>query len=152
MTSDGEPKLLDFGIAKLVEGQDGVTQMPTLAGAITPDYASPEQVRGEAVTTATDVYSLGVLLYELLTGQRPYRLKTCSPDEIARAITDQEPERPSTAVTKVEQPPPLLPDARSLRGDIDNIVLMALRKEPARRYASVGQFSEGSGVTWKACR
>ena len=107
VTSDGEPKLLDFGIAKLVEGQDGVTQMPTLAGAMTPDYASPEQVRGEAVTTATDVYSLGVLLYELLTGQRPYRLKTRSPDEIARAITDQEPERPSTALTKVETAAPI---------------------------------------------
>ncbi|MEY2519688.1 MAG: eukaryotic-like serine/threonine-protein kinase, partial [Verrucomicrobiota bacterium] len=92
VTADGEPKLLDFGIAKLIEGQDAFTQMQTLPGAMTPDYASPEQVRGEAMTTSTDVYSLGVLLYEILTGQRPYRLKTRSPDEIARAITDQEPE------------------------------------------------------------
>jgi tetratricopeptide (TPR) repeat protein/tRNA A-37 threonylcarbamoyl transferase component Bud32 len=142
VTADGEPKLLDFGIAKLVEGQDAFTQVQTLAGVMTPDYASPEQVRGEAMTTSTDVYSLGVLLYELLTGQRPYRLKTRRADEIARAITDQEPERPSTVLTKVDHPPSSILDSRSLRGDIDNIVLMALRKEPQRRYASVEQFSE----------
>jgi serine/threonine-protein kinase len=143
VTADGEPKLLDFGIAKLLEGQDAFTQpQATLAGAMTPDYASPEQVRGEQMTTSTDVYSLGVLLYELLTGQRPYRLKTRSADEIARAITDQEPERPSTALTNTDNPPSSILDPRSLRGDLDNIVLMALRKEPSRRYASVGQFSE----------
>jgi eukaryotic-like serine/threonine-protein kinase len=143
VTAAGEPKLLDFGIAKLMEGHDALTQTQTLVtGVMTPDYASPEQVRGEAMTTSTDVYSLGVLLYELLTGQRPYRLKTRSPDEIARAITDQEPERPSTAVTKIDHPPSSSLDSRSLRGDIDNIVLMALRKEPQRRYASVEQFSE----------
>jgi tetratricopeptide (TPR) repeat protein len=142
VTADGEPKLLDFGIAKLVEGQDAFTQVQTLAGVMTPDYASPEQVRGEAMTTSSDVYSLGVLLYEILTGQRPYRLKTRTPAEIARAITDQIPERPSTAVTKIDHPPSSILDPRSLRGDIDNIVLMALRKEPSRRYASVEQFSE----------
>jgi serine/threonine protein kinase len=142
VTADGEPKLLDFGIAKLVEGQDAFTQVQTLAGVMTPDYASPEQVRGEAMTTSSDVYSLGVLLYEILTGQRPYRLKTRTPAEIARAITDQIPERPSTAVTKIDHPPSSILDPRSLRGDIDNIVLMALRKEPQRRYASIGQFSE----------
>ena len=143
VTEEGEPKLLDFGIAKLIEGNDAFTQTQTLVtGVMTPDYASPEQVRGEAVTTSTDVYSLGVLLYEILTGQRPYRLKTRSPDEIVRAITDQEPERPSTALTKIDHPPSSILDPRSLRGDIDNIVLMALRKEPSRRYASVGQFSE----------
>jgi serine/threonine-protein kinase len=143
VTADGEPKLLDFGIAKLIEGQDAVTQMQTLLGAMTPDYASPEQVRGEAMTTATDVYSLGVLLYEILTGQRPYRLKTRSPGEIARAITDQDPERPSTAVTKRDGNSNFeLRNSKFLKGDLDNIVLMALRKEPQRRYASVGQFSE----------
>ena len=143
VTAEGEPKLLDFGIAKLVEGQDAMTQLQTLPGAMTPDYASPEQVRGEAMTTVSDVYSLGVLLYEILTGERPYRLKTRTAAEVARAVTDEIPERPST---RVEQQ---LGDAQSanrtsqlLRGDLDNIVLMALRKEPERRYASVEQFSE----------
>lgn len=143
VTAGGEPKLLDFGIAKLLEGQDAFTRMQTiLPGVMTPDYASPEQVRGEAMTTSTDVYSLGVLLYELLTGQRPYRLKTRSPDEIARAITEQEPERPSTVAAAIDNPLSSILDPRSLRGDLDNIVLMALRKESSRRYASVGQFSE----------
>jgi serine/threonine protein kinase len=146
VTADGEPKLLDFGIAKLLEGQDAFTMMQTiLPGVMTPDYASPEQVRGEQITTSTDVYSLGVLLYELLTGQRPYRLKTPSPDEMARAITDQEPERPSTAITRADgssKTQTQTPNPKLLRDDLDTIVLMALRKEPARRYASVGQFSE----------
>jgi tetratricopeptide (TPR) repeat protein len=143
VTADGEPKLLDFGIAKLVEGQDAFTQLQTLPGAMTPDYASPEQVRGETMTTSSDVYSLGVLLYELLTGQRPYRLKTRSPAEIANAITNQEPERPSTAIARGDRnPKSQIPNPKLLRGDLDNIVLMALRKEPARRYASVEQFSE----------
>lgn len=142
VTKEGEPKLLDFGIAKLVEGQDALTQLQTLPGAMTPDYASPEQVRGETMTTSSDVYSLGVLLYELLTAQRPYRLKTRSAAEIARAITEQELDRPSTAVTRLDHSPSSILDPRSLRGDLDNIVLMALRKEPQRRYASVEQFSE----------
>ena len=144
VTAAGEPKLLDFGIAKLMEGHDALTQTQTLVtGVMTPDYASPEQVRGEAMTTSTDVYSLGVLLYELLTGQRPYRLKTRSADEIARAITDQEPERPSTAVAKRDgNSKSEIRNPKFLKGDLDNIVLMALRKEPQRRYASVGQFSE----------
>jgi eukaryotic-like serine/threonine-protein kinase len=144
VTEQGEPKLLDFGIAKLIEGNDVLTQTPTLVtGVMTPDYASPEQVRGEAMTTSTDVYSLGVLLYELLTSQRPYRLKTRSADEIARAITDQEPERPSTAIGRADGNSKLeIQNSKFPKGDLDNIVLMALRKEPARRYASVGQFSE----------
>lgn len=142
VTSQGEPKLLDFGIAKLVEGRDAFTQMQTLPGAMTPDYASPEQVRGEAITTSSDVYSLGVLLYEILTGRRPYRLKTRSPDEIARAITDQVPERPSTAIAKGDHSSSDIRHSSFPKGDLDNIVLMALRKEPQRRYASVEQFSE----------
>jgi serine/threonine protein kinase len=140
---DGEPKLLDFGIAKLL-GPEEEALAPTMAGqrVMTPEYASPEQVKGERITTASDVYSLGVLLYELLTGRRPYRLKTRTPDEISRAITTQEPERPSSAVTKVDHPQSSILHPRFLRGDLDNIVLMAMRKEPARRYTSVGQFSE----------
>ena len=143
VASDGEPKLLDFGIAKLL-GQDEEALAQTMAGqrVMTPEYASPEQVKGEKITTTSDVYSLGVLLYELLTGRRPYRLKTRTPDEISRAITTQEPEPPSTALAKLHHPPSSILHPRSLRGDLDNIVLMAMRKEPARRYASVGQFSE----------
>ena len=142
VTADGEPKLLDFGIAKLLTADDELMFTQTAPGlrAMTPEYASPEQVRGERITTASDVYSLGVLLYELLTGQKPYRLKTRTAEEVSRAITDQEPERPSTALaasadSKINRP-------ASLSSDLDNIVLMALRKEPHRRYASVGQFSE----------
>ncbi|HYX20247.1 MAG TPA: serine/threonine-protein kinase, partial [Thermoanaerobaculia bacterium] len=131
VTADGVPKLLDFGLAKLLrpdgEGADGRTE--TALRLLTPDYASPEQVRGESVTTATDIYSLGVVLYELLTGQRPYRVTGRTPEAIARAVCEEEPARPSAA-------------SAALRGDLDNVVLMALRKEPDRRYASVEQFAE----------
>ena len=134
VTPEGEPKLLDFGIAKVLSaGEELFTQTIPALRVMTPEYASPEQVKGDRIMTPSDVYSLGVLLYELLTGQRPYRLKTRTPEEIARAITEQEPDRPSTVA---------LSNQKSLMGDLDNIVLMAMRKEPARRYASVGQFSE----------
>jgi eukaryotic-like serine/threonine-protein kinase len=173
VTADGTPKLLDFGIAKLLNPEiGGQTLAPTAAGLqlMTPEYASPEQVRGDVVTTATDVYSLGVLLYELLTGRRPYRLTSRTPAEIARVVCEAVPERPSTAVTRVPdlpdqekvvtrdattiravdvEDPPLRPATedpdrlrRRLAGDLDNIVLKALSKEPGRRYASVDQFSE----------
>ena len=141
VTQEGEPKLLDFGIAKLLgAGGELFTQTIPALRVMTPEYASPEQVKGARITTTSDVYSLGVLLYELLTGQRPYRLKTLTPEQIARAITEQEPERPSTAYA--EHPNSGTQNPKSLRGDLDNIVLMAMRKEPARRYASVEQFSE----------
>lgn len=141
VTQEGEPKLLDFGIAKLLSAGDELfTQTIPALRVMTPEYASPEQVKGDKIMTTSDVYSLGVLLYELLTGQRPYRLKTRTPEEIARAITEQEPERPSTIYA--EHPNPKTQNPKSLRGDLDNIVLMAMRKEPARRYSSVGQFSE----------
>ncbi len=156
VTPEGEPRLLDFGIAKLLdpEGTGSRTDPTvTMQAMMTPEYASPEQLRGEPITTATDVYSLGVMLYELLTGQRPYQLKGRRADELARAICEEEPPRPSTvagrartAATIVGQtmgggePPARL--RRRLEGDLDNIVAKALRKEPGRRYASVAAFSE----------
>ena len=149
VTPEGEPKLLDFGIAKLLENDEAATpgQTVTLAGAMTPEYASPEQIRGDVMTTASDVYSLGVLLYELLTGRKPYRLTSYSTDEIARAITTQSLVRPSQAVLEGTKQIPSsshseVASPKLLRGDLDNIVLMALRKEPERRYSSVGQFAE----------
>ncbi|HEY8835324.1 MAG TPA: serine/threonine-protein kinase, partial [Chthoniobacterales bacterium] len=144
VTKEGEPKLLDFGIAKLLDDDTALTEQTiTLTNVMTPDYASPEQVRGEPMTTASDVYSLGVVLYELLTGKKPYHIKSRRLEEISRAVAEQEPTRPSTAVAR--DGPNLQSEIRNpkfLRGDLDNIVLMALRKEPSRRYAFVGQFSE----------
>ena len=162
VTKDGEPKLLDFGIAKLLKADGGAeTELTaTAVRVMTPEYASPEQIKGERITTSSDVYSLGVLLYELLTGQRPYRVKSRQPEEVAKAICEQEPERPSAAVrmTAFRVPTSVGSSGRDkspaevgtlntrnlklLRGDLDNIVLKALRKEPQRRYASVDQFSE----------
>jgi non-specific serine/threonine protein kinase/serine/threonine-protein kinase len=152
VTADGRPKLLDFGIAKLLDpGQDGdADATATALRAMTPEYASPEQVKGEPVNTTTDVYSLGVVLYELLTGRSPYRLKQRTTGEITRAVCEQEPEQPSRAVGDSGQtgagstgrPRPETRSAKPLRGDLDNIVLKALRKEPQKRYASVEQFSE----------
>ena len=144
VTTEGEPKLLDFGIAKLLDPDPALAFARTITEmkALTPEYASPEQVKGESVTTATDIYSLGVVLYGLLTGERPYRLKTSRPDELARAICEEEPTRPSAAVAKGSASDIEHRSPKSLRGDLDNIVLMAMRKEAARRYASVAQFSE----------
>jgi serine/threonine protein kinase len=155
VTADGLPKLLDFGIAKIVQPEGVARDHEPTASAyrfLTPRYASPEQIKDEPITTATDVYSLGVVLYELLTGQSPYRVSTRTPHEIARAICESEPERPSTAVRRgqsVTVPaqrsrPEGTPEKRAKRlvGDVDNIILMALRKEPARRYESVEQFAE----------
>jgi len=163
VTAEGVPKLLDFGIAKLLNPELPSQTVDSTAALrfMTPEYASPEQVREETLTPASDVYSLGVLLYELLTGHRPYRLGSRTPPEVARIICEEEPEKPSTVISRVEEVPGpdgtlrLTPESvsqtreghpeklrRRLSGDLDNIVLMALRKEPNRRYASVEQFSE----------
>ena len=163
VTKERVPRLLDFGIAKLLApGSEVAEATVTIARRLTPDYASPEQIRGEPITTATDVYSLGVLLYQLLTGHRPYHGLLSSPLELERAICDQEPEPPSLAIARTEQLPTakgtatsVTPDLvagtregtpeklrRRLAGDLDNIVLMALRKQPQRRYASAEQLSE----------
>jgi serine/threonine-protein kinase len=143
VTKEGEPKLLDFGVAKLLDaGQENVERTITLAPILTPDYASPEHLRGGMVTTATDIYSLGILLYELLTCQRPYRVNTRRADEIMRIVCETEPAKPSVAVLRSENSTSKIQNAKSLRGDLDNIVLKAMRKEPQRRYASAEQFSE----------
>ncbi|PYU09628.1 MAG: serine/threonine protein kinase, partial [Acidobacteria bacterium] len=159
VTSEGVPKLLDFGIAKLLNLEfSSQTMLVTRTGLqpMTPEYASPEQVRGEPITNATDIYSLGVLLYKLLTGHRPYRLKRQTPLEIERVICEEDPEKPSTAISRVEEitssdgrtvtiTPELVSQTREgrpeelrrrLHGDLDTIVLTALRKEPQRRYSS----------------
>lgn len=142
VNSEGRVKLLDFGIAKLTGEEPSGAPTRTGLRALTPEYASPEQVRGETVTTASDVYSLGALLYELLTGCRPHPAAGRSLSEIVRMVCDEEPAKPSTAITARSAPSPLRSCRRRLSGDLDTIVLKALRKEPERRYPSVEAFSE----------
>jgi len=155
VTTDGTPKLLDFGIAKLFypEGRPAGEKATTTLQAMTLGYASPEQIRNEPLTTASDIYSLGVVLYRLLTGRSPYRVKEDSLGQMVVAICEQEPERPSVAARRgpeisgdVPEPnrdglavAPARPEsrwARTLRGDVDNIILRAMQKEPSRRYDS----------------
>ncbi len=166
VTKEDQPKLLDFGIAKLINPQlamiSGTPTAPEFR-VMTPEYASPEQVRGTPITTASDVYSLGVLLYELVSGHRPYHIRSRIREELERIICEEDPEKPSTAISRVEEADPTDPTTttsitpesvgrsresrperlrRRLSGDIDNIVLMAMRKEPQRRYASAEQLAE----------
>jgi non-specific serine/threonine protein kinase/serine/threonine-protein kinase len=141
------PKLLDFGIAKLLaSGVDpDLAPASTVLPMMTPEYASPEQVKGQTVTTASDVYSLGVLLYELLAGRRPYEVRADSLEAIVQAVCETEPRAPSEAATgrtRTTGPARTLPPASELRGDLDTIVLKALRKEPERRYRTAHDLSD----------
>jgi len=166
VTGDGTPKLLDFGIAKILDpdlAADTLNPTATAMRLMTPEYASPEQARGEQVTDATDQYSLGVLLYQLLTGQRPHQLRHRRPDEIARIISEEEPERPSEVVTRAREmtasdgrrtitlTPEMVSHDRSsspaelqreLAGGLDDIVMQALGKDPQHRYGSVDKLSQ----------
>ena len=167
VTSEGVPKLLDFGIAKLLNPQlaGDITHDPTATAMrlMTPEYASPEQVQGAPTNPTTDVYSLGVLLYELLTGHRPYRLVNRAPHEIARVICEESPAPPSIIITRAED---LIPNLyvgdeattlkqvyttrsatleslrRALSGDLDSIVMQALRKEPEWRYQTAADLRD----------
>ena len=165
VTGTGHPKLLDFGIAKLLVpqlGDEGADETASVIRLMTPDYASPEQVRGERVTTASDVYSLGVILYELLSGHRPYRIKRGATGEIERAIAEQDVDPPSAALARTEKvtsrgdavttvtPAEVATNRqatpgklrRRLRGDLDNVALKALRKDQAGRYATAAELSD----------
>ncbi|HYY93431.1 MAG TPA: protein kinase, partial [Pyrinomonadaceae bacterium] len=167
VTKDGTPKLLDFGIAKLLNPEmmpDTVTPTASAMRLMTPEYASPEQVQGLAVTPASDIYALGVMLYELLTGHRPYRFANRSPHEVARVICEDEAEQPSRVVSQTEGVMSVetptggesatveaacrargsSPEAlrRELAGNLDNIIMKALRKEPGRRYSTVEEMRE----------
>ena len=149
VTEDGQVRLLDFGVAKLLAAEGGAerTQLTRLAGqAFTPDYASPEQVRGDHLSTASDVYSLGVVLYELLCGQRPYKLKlSSSAAQLEQAILEAEARPPSSrvdaeAATARNTTVPKL--RRALRGELDTIVLKALKKKPEERYGTVAALAD----------
>ncbi len=166
VTANGTPKLLDFGIAKLLNPQlvsDTTPQTTLGVRLMTIEYASPEQVQAQPVTFRSDVYSLGVILFELLTSHSPYRFRNLLPHEVARAIIEDEPELPSIAITRPgstihlpyidreadtlsdnvrEQPQLVLKLRDQLTGDLDNIILKALRKEPAQRYESVAAFRD----------
>ncbi|HXG83371.1 MAG TPA: protein kinase [Pyrinomonadaceae bacterium] len=154
---DGAVKLLDFGIAKLISDEADKATV-TRWQILTPEYASPEQIRGESITTASDVYALGVILYELLTDARPFRFESGKPEEMLRVISHTAPRKPSDTRAEpkrekgragekgknlnVSASPRPLVSSSQLKGDLDNIILKSLKKEPERRYSTVEQFSE----------
>ncbi|WP_066966702.1 serine/threonine-protein kinase [Microbulbifer sp. Q7] len=159
VSTDGQPRLVDFGIAKILENSSIPLQQPETDIAerlLTPHYSSPEQLRGEAVSTASDVYALGVVLFELLTNCRPFEQSTTAAHTVVQAILQQDPVSPSRALAQLpthcnddNRANGKLADIqnrpgwrRQLRGDLDNITLMALRREPGRRYASASRFAE----------
>ncbi len=153
VTTEGEPKLLDFGLAKLLDNNllNDSTQTQTAFRALTPAYASPEQLKNELITTASDIYSLGIVFYELLTGERPFHFEGKSLDEIIKTVTQVEPPAPS-AITNYKlqisdsetrnNRKSNIANRKFLKGDLDNIALTALRKEPERRYKSVEAFAD----------
>ena len=135
VTKEGAPKLLDFGLARLLDPQAASAEQTAAPFRfLTPAYASPEQIQGRPITTSTDVYSLGVILYQLLTGQRPHGAPESSFTELSRAVCEDQPRPPSEVVPRGEL-------KRRLAGDLDTIVLKALRKEPERRYRTVEQLA-----------
>ena len=148
VTADGDVKLLDFGIAKLVrDGATPETELTQLGGrAFTPDYASPEQIAGQPISTASDVYSLGVVLYELLTGARPYKLTRDSRGALEEAILHADPLKPSQVVIDAATAPTCGTTTKqltkALRGDLDTIVLKALQKLPEKRYGTADAFAQ----------
>lgn len=156
VTADGTPRLLDFGVAKIFSAEGvAASDLTTARAPLTPEYASPEQLRGSTVTTASDVYSLGVLLYELLTGVRPYPTRAEGATQLLRSVLEKDPLRPSTAAagkegtggsratTTLPAPPAGGTTAlsRALSGDLDNIILKSLAKETTRRYGSVEELA-----------
>lgn len=157
VTKNGTVKLLDFGIAKILSPDENLqNQTVTSFGMMTPAFASPEQIRGEIVTTSSDIYSLGLILFKLLTGTQAYTFSNNRPDEIAKIVCDSEPPRPSSIISqhfsvgvkntadndiRTTNSKLKTQNSKLLRGDLDNIILKVLRKEPARRYASVEQLS-----------
>ncbi len=143
VNNSGEPKLLDFGISKLLDSDETAEKTSfTALGALTPEYASPEQIKGETASTATDIYSLGVVLFKMLTGNLPYNFNDKSNAEILKIISEEEPYKPSLTVNRSEQINPQSAICNpQLKGDLDNIILKSLRKELELRYKTVEEFS-----------